>query len=491
MASFVARSKSLTGVHHRTATETATIAVAATERGTILGHVGSMTKVRVPEPGEVLGQNYLLEKEIGRGGFGVVFKARHIDIDRVVAIKVLLATYALKDPRAKDRFKREATIAASLDYPNSLRIFDYGETEEGVFYIVMEYVQGKDLGKLLESAGRIAIPRAIHIIRQVLHALMEAHARGIVHRDIKPDNVMLCPLAYDPDYVKVMDFGIAKMVDSDEQITNAGITLGTPRYMPVEQLKGERLGPATDLYAVGLVLYEMLVGAPAFQGDTAVDTAVAVMQGGPVEVPADAPVPEPLRKLIGKACARHQEDRFQSARAFLEALNELDPALLDVDRADLERFAADASKRPTPAKKRPTTAELRIQAEPIAPGKDFEDAIATQAISTDALLAAAPPRRSAEAAQEAFTEAAHKAIAAATQEGGAAAAQEASTVAVQIGEVAQATAPRAPAGETSMVASVGLAAPRPRPKFWAGTPPLLVGLNAAILIVVLIILLRI
>jgi len=451
-----------------------------------------MTKVREPVPGEILGGNYLLEKELGRGGFGVVFKARHIEIERPVAIKVLLATYAMKDPRAKDRFKREATIAASLDYPNSLRIFDYGQTDEGVFYIVMEFLQGTDLGKVLQREGKLPIPRAIHIIRQVLHALMEAHARGIVHRDIKPDNVMLVSLAYDDDHVKVMDFGIAKMVDSGgEEITQHGITLGTPRYMPIEQLRGEHLGPATDLYAVGLVLYEMLVGAPAFQGDTAVDTAVAVMQGGPVEVPADAPVPEPLRKLIGKACARHQEDRFQSARAFLEALNELDPALLDVDRADLERFAADASKRPTPAKKRPTTAELRIQAEPIAPGKDFEDAIATQAISTDALLAAAPPRRSAEAAQEAFTEAAHKAIAAATQEGGAAAAQEASTVAVQIGEVAQATAPRAPAGETSMVASVGLAAPRPRPKFWAGTPPLLVGLNAAILIVVLIILLRI
>src|SRR5690606_10044884 len=121
------------------------------------------TKVREPQPGEVLGQNYLLEKELGRGGFGVVFKARHIDIERVVAIKVLLATYARKDPRAKDRFKREAMIAASLDYPNSLRIFDYGETDEGVFYIVMEFVQGKDLGKILETEGKIPIPRAIHI----------------------------------------------------------------------------------------------------------------------------------------------------------------------------------------------------------------------------------------------------------------------------------------------------------------------------------------
>ncbi len=390
MASFVARSKSLTGVHHRTATETATIAVAATERGTILGHVGSMTKVRVPEPGEVLGQNYLLEKEIGRGGFGVVFKARHIDIDRVVAIKVLLATYALKDPRAKDRFKREATIAASLDYPNSLRIFDYGETEEGVFYIVMEFVQGKDLGKVLETERTVTVPRAVHIIRQVLHSLMEAHARGIVHRDIKPDNVMIVPLAFDADYVKVMDFGIAKMVDSGEEITQHGITLGTPRYMPIEQLKGQKLGPPTDLYAAGLVLYEMLVGRPAFTGDTAIDTAVAVMEGGSVSVPDDARVPAPLAAIIAKACARHVEDRYQSARAFLEALNALDPELLDVDRADMERYVPAANDA---AFHRSATEVMQVATRKPGADEDFEDIIATQAISTEAVLAATPPQR--------------------------------------------------------------------------------------------------
>jgi len=422
-----------------------------------------MTNGREPVPGEILGHNYLLEQELGRGGFGVVFKARHIDIERVVAIKVLLATYAKKDPRAKDRFKREAMIAASLDYPNSLRIFDYGETEEGVFYIVMEYVQGKDLGKILETEGRVAIPRAIHIIRQVLHALMEAHARGIVHRDIKPDNVMLCPLAYDPDYVKVMDFGIAKMVDSGEQITNAGITLGTPRYMPLEQLKGERLGPATDLYAVGLVLFELLVGKPAFTGPTAVDTALAVMQGGSVQVPADAGVPKALCDVIAKASARNAEDRYQNARAFLDALNQLDPALLDVDSADRERFATEGM-----------TAQPRAKgaAKKAAEEEDFEDVIKTQAISTEEVMSAKPPRGGMSISE-----------------------RTASTEEMRVAELERARlagtaqgAARVPAAETTMVEAQGA---RPAPVARSTTtPPLLVAMNVAILILVVILLIR-
>ncbi len=414
-------------------------------------------KVREPQPGEILGGNYILEQELGRGGFGVVFKARHIDIERVVAIKVLLATYAAKDPRAKDRFKREAMIAASLDYPNSLRIFDYGETDEGVFYIVMEFVRGKDLGHVLKTEGRLPIPRAIHITRQVLHALMEAHARGIVHRDIKPDNVMLNALSYDPDYVKVMDFGIAKMVDSDEKITNAGITLGTPRYMPVEQLKGERLGPATDLYAVGLVLYEMLVGRPAFSGPSAVETALVIMQAESVTVPADADVPAPLAAIIAKAAARHAEDRYQNARAFLEALNALDASLLDGDSAERERFAADGI---THTPKRASTEQMRIDR--VASG-DFEDAVKTQAVSTADVLAARPPQR-ALAADGAVD-------------------RTASTQSMSIDDFRHANA-----NETSLVSRHGAkpeaapAAPKPS--------TLIVALNAAILLIVLIILLR-
>ncbi|MBL8787894.1 MAG: serine/threonine protein kinase [Deltaproteobacteria bacterium] len=455
-------------------------------------------KVREPAPGEILGNNYIIEQELGRGGFGVVYKARHADIERVVAIKVLLATYAAKDASARERFRREAMIAASLDYPNSLRIFDYGSNEEGVFYIVMEFVQGRDLGKVLRTEGRLPVPRAVHIIRQVLHALMEAHARGIVHRDIKPDNVMLCPLAYDQDFVKVMDFGIAKMVDGGESITQAGITLGTPRYMPIEQLKGERLGPPTDLYATGLVLYEMLVGRPHFVAETAVDTAVLVMQGGTVSVPEEADVAPEIKAIIEKACSRHAEDRYQSARAFLEALNALPSHLLDVDAADRERFAAEGRAAPAtrpapPVRSGPASAPpFSLSMKTIAqPEKDEEDAIKTQAVSTEEILHAKPPRGGlTTAAREAATTTVNVESVRAALLAQAAKAQAQSSATSMVPVSSQSTS-AVPTQTTSEHRVQDAAAPTVTPSGnWLGAPPLLVVMNAAVLVLVLVLLLK-
>ncbi len=343
-----------------------------------------MEKVVEPVPGDILGKHYLIESELGRGGFGVVFKARHIDIERVVAIKVLLATYARKDPSAKERFRREATIAASLNYPNSLRVFDYGETDDGVFYLVMEFLRGTELAKVLLREGKVPLRRALHLLRQVLYALSEAHMRGIVHRDIKPDNIMLVELAYDPEHVKVMDFGIAKMVDAGEQITRAGITLGTPRYMPVEQLKGERLTPATDLYAVGLVMYEMLVGAPAFDAPTAVDMALEVMRGPSVKVPADTGIPEALVRIIEKAAARNAEDRFQTAGEYLDAL---DIAATALGLTSMDDPAMPAARLPEVGARATdggrTMAMPEFDRDQVPFGGDIEDVLKTTTIDTD------------------------------------------------------------------------------------------------------------
>jgi serine/threonine protein kinase len=450
--------------------------------------------VREPQPGEVIGLHYVIEKELGRGGFGVVFKARHIDIDRVVAIKVMLATYAQKDPTAKERFKREATIAASLDYPNTLRVFDYGETGEGVFYIVMEFLQGQELAKLIRREGRLPIPRAVHVVRQVLHALMEAHSRGIVHRDIKPDNVMLVSLSYDPDYVKVMDFGIAKMADSGDQITRVGLTLGTPRYMPIEQLKGERLSPATDLYAVGLVLYEMLVGVPAFVGDTAIDTAMAIIRGGPVKVPPEVALPPEIVTIIETASARESADRYQSARAFLEALNTLPPHLLDSDAADLERFATQgfSSRKTTP--KMPAVAAIDHTpgtlmmpgVEPEIPeGGDFEDAIKTMTL--EAMKAKAAMNR---VEREAKTEAIDVTDLAAQT------AIPTRQHRPHLAEVTSGPEPALTSNETQSVTALATSfadfkklLARPSAPTWFGAPPILVVMNAAILVLLLLVLL--
>jgi len=452
--------------------------------------------VREPQPGEVIGLHYVIEKELGRGGFGVVFKARHIDIDRVVAIKVMLATYAQKDPTAKERFKREATIAASLDYPNTLRVFDYGETEEGVFYIVMEFLQGQELAKLIRREGRLPIPRAVHVVRQVLHALMEAHSRGIVHRDIKPDNVMLVSLSYDPDYVKVMDFGIAKMADSGDQITRVGLTLGTPRYMPIEQLKGERLSPATDLYAVGLVLYEMLVGVPAFEGGSAVDTALSIMRGGPVKVPPEAGLPSEVVTIIETASARESADRYQSARAFLEALNTLPPRLLDSDAADLERFATQgfSSRHRTAATTPKMPAVAAIDHTPgtlmmpgvdpeIPEGGDFEDAISTMTL--EAMKAKAAMNR---VEREARTEAIDVT---------ALAAQTAIPTREPRSDVTTGPEPAQGSNETQSVTALATSfadfkklLARPTTPTWSGAPPILVVMSAAILVLLLVVLVR-
>jgi serine/threonine protein kinase len=311
-------------------------------------------QVREPAIGDIIGERYLIEQVLGRGGFGVVYRARHLHMDRPVALKVLLTTYAAAEPSAVERFRREARIAASLAYPNTVRLFDYGETERGVFYIAMELLHGRTLTAMLETEGPLQPARAIHIVSQALYALMEAHAHGIVHRDIKPDNLMLTPLAYDQDHVKVMDFGIAKMVsdEHESQITRAGLTLGTPRYMPVEQIRGDHLTAATDLYAVGLVLCEMLTGRHVHEGNVAMDLVMAILEGPTLSMAAYTNIPGGLRAVIEQAAAKDAADRFGTAREFLTALA---PWSVDAEVASggLEKTQMLESKRAAGAKSGP------------------------------------------------------------------------------------------------------------------------------------------
>ena len=292
-----------------------------------------------PEPGDVISGRYRVEEELGRGGFGIVLKAQHLDTKRPVAVKVLHSTFARSEPTAVERFRREAVLSASLHYPNTVSMYDYGETEEGVFFIVMEYLQGTPLHNVVRKAGRLSCARALHIARQMLCALWEAHEKGIVHRDIKPENIMITPLLYDADFVKVMDFGIAKMSHgSGPQITKAGQTYGTPQYMAPEQLQGHPLEPSTDLYAVGLILFEMLVGRPAVETNNLAAAISEVIFGPPVTLPEDIEVPDGLRDLVKKACAKEPHLRYPSAKAFLE----------DLDAVIRESDGLDAAPAPLP-----------------------------------------------------------------------------------------------------------------------------------------------
>lgn len=275
-----------------------------------------------PEPGDIIAGRYRVDEELGRGGFGIVFRAQHLDTQRPVAVKVLHSTFARSEPTAVERFRREAVLSASLHYPNTVSMYDYGETEEGVFFIVMEYLAGSPLHSVVRQAGRLSAARALHVARQMLCALWEAHEKGIVHRDIKPENIMITPLLYDRDFVKVMDFGIAKMAHgSGPQITKAGQTYGTPQYMAPEQLQGHQLEPSTDLYAVGLILYEMLVGRPAVETNNLAAAISEVIFGPPVELPDDLEVPEGVRDLVKKACSKEPHMRYTSAKEFVDDLD--------------------------------------------------------------------------------------------------------------------------------------------------------------------------
>ncbi|MEO1270961.1 MAG: protein kinase [Myxococcota bacterium] len=277
--------------------------------------------IEEPLPGDTIAGRYTIEHEIGRGGFGVVYRARHIPMSRDVALKVILATYAQKDPTAVERFRREAVLAASLRSPCTIQLFDYGKTDEGMFYIAMELLHGRSLAEVLVREQVISPARTVHIARQVLQSLMEAHEQDIIHRDIKPENIMLCPLPHDPNFVKVMDFGIAKMVGHGLDITQAGRSYGTPRYMPPEQLRGGDLSPATDVYAVGLVMYEMLTGRPAFpETDLArLLNQVARSPSARLE-PANTHLNADLCAIVNRAIEKDISRRYPSTHPMLDEL---------------------------------------------------------------------------------------------------------------------------------------------------------------------------
>src|SRR5579875_3412294 len=205
---------------------------------------------------DVLGDRYELQDPIGRGGMATIYRGRDLRMDRVVAIKVLREAYST-DPKFVTRFQREAKAASSLQHPNIVQVYDYGQSD-GNYYIVMEMVEGTDLRRYLRSRSRgiLAVDRAIIIAHDVALGLGAAHRRGIVHRDVKPQNIML----NDEGLVKLTDFGIASMYkDAEaERLTTTGMTLGTVQYYAPEQAQGEIVKPAADVYALGIVMYEML-----------------------------------------------------------------------------------------------------------------------------------------------------------------------------------------------------------------------------------------
>ena len=265
--------------------------------------------------GRVLGGRYRLDRELARGGMATVWIAEDPLLSRRVAVKLLLPQLAV-DEALRVRFRNEAIAAAKLTHPGIVATYDTGD-DDGTAYIVMELVEGKTLRHLIDERGRLPVRDAVDISSQVADALEHAHRQGLVHRDIKPANV----LVQSDGRVKVTDFGIAKAAGGDD-LTRTGTVVGTARYLAPEQVNGHPVDGRADVYALGLILYEMLAGRAPFSGDNDMATAVARLTNAPEPVRTVRPeVPRPLEDVVARSLARDPDYRYPSAQAFKDALS--------------------------------------------------------------------------------------------------------------------------------------------------------------------------
>jgi serine/threonine-protein kinase len=288
------------------------------------------TTLSVADPfvGRTLDEKYIVEERLGAGGMGAVYRARHLSMDRPVAIK-FLQQRMVEDEAARSRFHTEARAAVKLRHPNAVSVTDFGQTAEGVVYIVMELLEGRTLREILSREAPIETARAISLMLQTAAAVAAAHEAGIIHRDLKPSNILVTQSADQPAVVKVLDFGIATFTpddDDDNDMTAAVHTnsvIGTPRYMSPEQHSGDELTPAADVYSLGVILYEMLSGMVPFSGSTPAEIAqkhANDLPHSPREIVAA--IPEDVERIVLKALEKRPDDRFANAAEFHHELLE-------------------------------------------------------------------------------------------------------------------------------------------------------------------------
>jgi serine/threonine protein kinase len=314
------------------------------------------------KPGEVFEGKYRLIEKLGTGSFAVVVKARHETMGRDVALKLLKPSVLKSNPEVSDRFVKEVQIVSKLKHPNTVTIYDFGEAR-GIHYMVLEYLEGTTLDQLTQR-GPLEQSRAINICHQILKSLAEAHAIGIIHRDLKPSNIMLCEMHGETDFVKVLDFGVAKLLEDSETMVGGSREqprstqfIGTPVYMSPEQVLGRSVGASSDLYSLGLILYEMLTGEPPMEIESVASVARMHLSSEPLPFDKIDRLDPVLKQLILKATSRQPADRFESVEQFAGAL----PLSGAVD--SVERVKPDVDLEDTPT------------AEPV-PDESFEDLFA-------------------------------------------------------------------------------------------------------------------
>jgi serine/threonine protein kinase len=270
---------------------------------------------------------YEIVKLIGEGGMGRVFQARQVSMNRMVALKLLRAQLATDD-HLLARFQQEAHAVSKLRHPNTIIVYDYGKTEDGYLFIAMELLGGKSLASILSAEQRLMQFRALHIMEQVAGAVAEAHQFGIVHRDLKPENIQIDKVANDPDFAKVLDFGIAKMIHGEGEggehrktLTMAGAVFGTPHYMSPEQVHGQKVDHRTDIYALGIILYELLTGKPIFEGATPMAVMMAQASKPPPDIRQSHPeldVIDTVADLIDDCLVKDADKRLGSANEYID-----------------------------------------------------------------------------------------------------------------------------------------------------------------------------
>jgi eukaryotic-like serine/threonine-protein kinase len=304
-----------------------------------------------PDPliGRIVNDRYRIIGVIARGGMGKVYRAEQQPLGRLVALKVLTPNYTGdNNPEFHKRFFLEASIASKLTHPNTVTIFDYGKTDDDIYYIAMELLEGRTLHRLLREEAPLTAERTMHIARQICRSLREAHNHGVIHRDLKPANVFLLHHGDERDVVKVLDFGLVKnLEDTSEELTQAGLFMGSPKYMSPEQIRGERCDGRVDIYALGAMMFEMLTGKVPFDRQNSVNILMAHIHE---EVPAlrvangSVRVPPELESVVRKCMAKSADARYASMEDLLTALKQASGVAQTmtgeyraVDLADLSR----------------------------------------------------------------------------------------------------------------------------------------------------------
>ncbi|HEX8175276.1 MAG TPA: serine/threonine-protein kinase [Pyrinomonadaceae bacterium] len=334
-----------------------------------------------------IAEKYRLDRLLGRGGMGAVYEGTHVDLDRPVAIKLLLPDFTA-DPEALERFRREARAAARLNHPNVADTYDYGSLPEGGAYIIMELIDGDTLREHMDAVGQLPFGEAIRIARQVTNGVEAAHRHNITHRDLKPSNIILTRDHDGQKLAKVVDFSVAKLKEgttSGTALTATGSLIGTPRYMAPEQCADNKTDARSDIYSLGVILYEMIAGRAPFEGPTTTAIAIKHIQTPPPPVQEFRPdTPPALRSLIEQSLAKSPSDRPQTAQVFAAKLDEAANELPQAERLEQSTALANNAAQASGERRTPDTNRQKIDNDPSTRRSGeptLEDSISSEAIN--------------------------------------------------------------------------------------------------------------